>query len=295
MYDDALEQLSNLPPEEESFKVFTTELVHQAMARFTYLVMTRPSMKNYHMHLQKRKRRKQIRDCLAESISLFPQNTMFLTLFTWTESRLPTYDRIRDILDLTKITKREDPYLQYTDLTRPAIAPQTVAISTHLFSIFKEISRPVFTGATQHSARAAFEKAIGEYVDPTAERPEQNGVRHNFSADCARSNLTIWKLYIFWELNRGRGVAAAKALFYRAIHACPWSKELVMLAFEQLRDDLPDLPKNCVWDLGLHESRLRELYYVLEERQLRCHVDIRGHLERADNPMDQDTPMDEGF
>lgn len=248
-------------------------------------------------------------DCLKTSISLFPHNTMFLSLFTWTESRLPTFDRIRDILDLTKATNQDDPYQQYRDFTLSAIPPQTMAISTHLFTIFKEISRPAFTDATQHSARAAFEKAIGEYIDPTAERPDQKNVRHNFSADCARSNLTIWKLYIFWELNRGRGVDAAKAVFYRAIHACPWSKELIMLAFEQLRDDLPDLPKTSAWELGLHSHQLRELYYVLDERQLRCHIDLRGHLESentamnyfkkemdtnpADDPRDDDTPMGE--
>jgi hypothetical protein len=54
----------------------------------------------------------------------------------------------------------------------------------------------------------------------------------------------------------------AKDLFYRAVRACPWAKELFMMAFTtELRRLM--LSGDC-----------RSIYRVLSEKELRLHVDL---------------------
>lgn len=275
VYASAVSKLRDLPWEEENLKVFTAELLHQARARLLY----------FHVERKGKFKPSQIHNLLKESISLFPHNTIFLSLFMWNESRFPIFDRIRDVRDLTKNKDLDSRYRLDGAFGLPAASPQNTPISTHIFSIYNELCRPVFTGSTAHSTRAAFEKAIGDH-SALASKPGDKFARHTFDLDSARSNLTIWKLYILFELEQNRDIEAAKDVFYRAIRACPWSKELIMLAFERLRDDLipEDLrrqkhqrkkqPKRA----GLGFDELRHLYNVLVEKQLRVHVDIQRDL-----------------
>lgn len=58
----------------------------------------------------------------------------------------------------------------------------------------------------------------------------------------------------------------AKMVFYRGIRACPWAKELYMLAFEYLEP-------------VMGEPELRGVYETLGEKELRVHVEFGGFQE----------------
>lgn len=285
VYASAVLKLRELLAEEE-MKAFTAELLHQARARLV------------HFHIERKGKFKpsQIHSLLKESTFLFHHNTIFLSLFMWNESRFPIFDRIRDVRDLIKSTTTDSLEVPSG---LPVASPQNTPISTHLFSIYNELCRPVFTGSTAHSARAAFEKAIGDHPKLESLVSGDEDRRSTFDMDSARSNLTIWKLYILFELDQNRDIEAAKAVFYRAIRACPWSKELIMLAFEHLRDDL--IPeelrlrgprhKKQLKQTGLGLVELRQLYNVLIEKRLRVHVDaqreIAEFVEQQTRPSEQ--------
>lgn len=239
-----------MPSQIGVFRPFTIELLHQSRARFIH----------YHVRTSTLYKPSYIRTLLTESISLFPHNTMFLSLFAWNESRFRIEERVRDtIRDITThpVTGNESGN---TDDLLTAQVP----VTSHLFSIYTELSRPVHAGSTIHSARAAFEKAItGPDTSSTLQSPST-----------ARSNLTLWKLYILFELSH-HDIRRAKDVFYRGMRACPWSKELVMLAFSHLRADLLGERR----DEGMGFDELRRVYNVLVEKELRIHVDIEDLLD----------------
>ncbi|KAJ5161399.1 DUF1740-domain-containing protein [Penicillium capsulatum] len=270
-YTEGVKKLSSY---DDNFKAYTSELLHQAQARFAYYIMTLPSIQSAHVQKAQQLGRSQVCRVLRESVVLFPHNTMFRSLYMWADSGLSQMDRVRDSLDLGKVASLSDPYQRYGDFTPRALGRQSIPVSTHLFSIFMEVCRPTMTGATAHSVRAAFERAIGGYDNLTGARSAVQNVRHHFSAESARSNLTVWKFYILWELYHARSLEAAKKVFFRAIQACPWSKDLVMMAFEYLRDELPSLPAGDVAKHGFKGVELRQLYRLMEQRDLRVFVDM---------------------
>ena len=73
----------------------------------------------------------------------------------------------------------------------------------------------------------------------------------------------------------------AKAIFYRAIRACPWVKELYLLPFEYLRDG-PD---------GMSAAHLRGIYDLMVEKELRIHVDLDDLTERREEPSSQSNAL----
>src|SRR5699024_2500337 len=115
-------------------------------------------------------------------------------------------------------------------------------------------------------------------ADPTPDSSDPNRPTSTSNTG-AHSNLTLWKLYILFELSRGN-INRAKAIFYRAVRACPWSKELVMLAFTHLRADVvkqhhtDTRGKVEVREEGMGFEELRRVYNVLVEKELRVHVDV---------------------
>ena len=233
----------------ETFKSFTRQLLHQAQARLIY----------YHVRTSNLYKPSQVRAILKESISAFPYNTIFLSLFAWNESRFRIEERVREV---TKDITTTRSTLQSVATT------QVVPITSYLFSIYTELNRPVYAGSTLHSVRAAFEKAIGD------SNPRSNTATTDGSA--ARSNLSIWKLYILFELSH-KEMQRAKSVFYRGMRACPWSKELIMLAFTHLMADLYEDPAMKRYGMGFDE--LHRVYNVLVEKELRVHVDIENLLE----------------
>lgn len=262
-YSNAFDRLATLPVQFESFRSVSIELLHQARARLLY----------YHARTSSIYKPSQIRALLADSISLFPHNTIFLSLFAWNESRFRIEERVRDtIMDITtKAHNRADQILT-----------TQVPITSHLFSIFTELNRPIYAGSTPHSVRAAFEKAIGDQ-DPSTPT-------HYNTVSTARSSLTLWKLYILFELSQ-HDINRAKDVFYRGMRACPWSKELIMLAFSHLRADIIQerYPGASRKGDGMNFLELRSVYNVLIEKELRIHVDIEDELDEFVAEMQQKT------
>lgn len=75
----------------------------------------------------------------------------------------------------------------------------------------------------------------------------------------------MWKLYFLFEYSRG-DLQKAKMVFYRAVRACPWFKELYLLAFQYLRGVTP-----------LAEAR--GIYEMIVEKELRIFVSLDEAFE----------------
>ncbi|KAL6720435.1 hypothetical protein ACLMJK_002357 [Lecanora helva] len=198
------------------------ELLHQSFARLLYHHIT-------HTHIVKPA---DIRSLLTESITYFPQNTIFLSLYAWNEARFRIDDRVRSIVKDVVLTSNQDTNVNRSESVIP-----------HFFAIYSELNRAVTFGSNVSTIRSTFERAV------------ENG---SSGAHCAG----LWKMYFLFEHSRG-GAAKAKNVFWRAIRACPWVKELYLLAFEYLRG--PG---------GFSDEDLRGIYELMSEKELRIHVNL---------------------
>ncbi|KAL2074595.1 hypothetical protein VTL71DRAFT_8373 [Oculimacula yallundae] len=172
-------------------------------------------------------------------------NTLLLTLYTRTETHLALSQRVRTLL-----------------LTQ-TLSAQNDTLTSRLFSIKYELE----TG-TVHSARAAFEHAV--------------------NSETGRGSAGLWKMYLLFCVFGFRGSGAerqregaqarkaAKDVWYRALRACPWAKELYVLGMEVLggaegEDD------GAGGGVGYEE--LRGTWRVMAEKELRVHVDLEDAFE----------------
>jgi hypothetical protein len=215
------------------------ELLHQSRARLLHLhTLTSPT--GY--------RPAQIVSSLAESVRLFPNNTIFLTLYHHHTQRSLLTDRIRTVLP-TLNSSSNNP------AAKDSLIPP-------IFAIWSEMARPSYAGSTRHSIRAAFERAV----------------------EAAAPSLAIWKWYLQWELSMSTSVSEAsdkdstrrrmsrvREVFYRGMRACPWAKEFYILAFTEskLRD-------------AIGFRGLRSIYETMVEKGIRIHVDLGEVLEERD-------------
>ncbi|KAL9129484.1 MAG: hypothetical protein Q9217_002080 [Psora testacea] len=172
----------------------------------------------------------EIRSHLADSIAAFPQNTIFLSLYAWNEARFRIDDRVRSIVRDVVLGAGTE-----SDAEKSVIP--------YFFAIHMELSRGVTFGSHPEAIRATFERAVESEA----------------GAHCAG----LWKSYFLFELPR-EDKQKTKAIFYRGIRACPWAKELYMLAFRYLRDV----------GGGMGEAELRGVYELLLEKELRVHVEL---------------------
>ncbi|KAI5788834.1 NRDE-2, necessary for RNA interference-domain-containing protein [Peziza echinospora] len=93
-------------------------------------------------------------------------------------------------------------------------------------------------------------------------------------SNSTKSSITIWRLYIEFEL-RERNPLRAKMLFFRALRCCPWSRDLAMLAFTRLIAILDFTELKKVFAIVTIEKELRaadafaleELLEHIEEKQ----------------------------
>ena len=164
-----------------------------------------------------------IREHLTRFLNFFPQNTMFLSLYTWNESRLRIDNRVRNMLLSTVLT------------------PENDTLTSRLFAIRYEIWH-----GTIHSVRSAFEHAL--------------------SSPVCKSSAGLWRFYILYHLETSRFRSQAKDIWYRAIKACPWAKELYMIGFEKMCDMLPF-------------AELKSIWKIMGEKDLRVHVDLQDRFE----------------
>ncbi|KAI1340574.1 NRDE-2, necessary for RNA interference-domain-containing protein [Xylariaceae sp. FL0016] len=170
-----------------------------------------------------------LREQLARYIKFFPQNTIFLSLFAWREERLSINDRVRSLLDLAVLNQPD------------------ARLSSFTFAIQHEMD----TG-NAHSTRAAFEHALA-------------GTNTGARDEC-KHNPDLWISYIRFCYSRKELRAKAKDVFYRAIQACPWSKDVFMEAFGTLGRDMDS-------------SELRSVYRTMCEKGFRIHVEMEDFVE----------------
>lgn len=87
-----------------------------------------------------------------------------------------------------------------------------------------------------------------------------------------KGSAELWVRYVRFCCERRKelgGASVVKAVFYRAVGACPWAKEVYLEAFREgvLREAL-----------GVVE--VRAVGEAMVDRGLRVHVDLGGWLER---------------
>ncbi|KAL4998399.1 NRDE-2, necessary for RNA interference-domain-containing protein [Aspergillus recurvatus] len=261
-YTFTINRLSALPNPDsdptQTFIAYTTELLHQARAKLLY----------YHLRTSTLYKPAAIRSVLNESVASFPHNTITLSLFAWNESRFRIEERVRNIMrDITTITTTSTSSHSPNDTN-------AIPLTSYLFSIYTELNRPTYAGSTLHSVRAAFEKAIGDQNSSSSTLTP--AYSSSSSTSTGRTSITLWKLYILFELSRSE-ITRAKRVFYRAMRACPWSKDILMLAFTHLREDIVAGKGENGKGMNFHE--LRHVYNVLVEKELRIHVDIERELD----------------
>ncbi|KAL9594558.1 MAG: hypothetical protein Q9219_006972 [cf. Caloplaca sp. 3 TL-2023] len=205
-----------------SFTSDAEELLRQSLAKllYTHVSHKRPFSPSI------------IRSFLTESIITFPRNTIFLSLYAWNESRFRIDDRVRGIMQDIVL---HDSYHRYSNAENQTVSDK---ITTHLFAVYTDLQRGVARGSNRDAVRGSFERALRSVG--------------------AAQNASLWKLYFLFEYENG-DTKRASDVFYRAVTACYWVKELYMLAFEYLADDMP-------------ETQLRELYETMVEKGLRIHV-----------------------
>ncbi|KAI9313832.1 NRDE-2, necessary for RNA interference-domain-containing protein [Dichotomocladium elegans] len=161
----------------------------------------------------------QLRIVLERALKLFPNNTVFIALFVWNETRTKIYNRVRNVF--TSSLKSGANIILWLS-----------AIRTELHRCYPYDANLV---------RSLFESAI-ESVS-------------------TRASVLIWRLYIDHEV-RTKNLERAKALYYRAVRACPWSKELYLLGIQAL-------------SRSLTEKELHEIVSLMMEKEirLRCPID----------------------
>lgn len=110
-------------------------------------------------------------------------------------------------------------------------------LSSRVFAIIHELD-----AGTVHSARVAFEAAL--------------------DSDSCRGSSGLWRAYVrFCQRHKKELRGKVSEVFYRAIGACPWSKDLAMEAFGILVKDM---------DSG----DLRGVFGAMVAKGLRIHVDL---------------------
>jgi hypothetical protein len=98
-----------------------------------------------------------------------------------------------------------------------------------------------------HSVRAAFEAAL--------------------DSEACRGSVELWARYVRFCLERRELRGRAKDVFYRAVGACPWAREVYLLGF------------GGVLRAELGAAELRGVVNTMGEKGLRVHVDLEGFLE----------------
>ncbi|CAH9122186.1 unnamed protein product [Cuscuta epithymum] len=106
-----------------------------------------------------------------------------------------------------------------------------------LFALSFEMSR----GDSQHRIRSFFEKVLED--------------------EKLCNSVIIWRSYIAYELDVTCNTSAARRVFFRAVHACPWSKRLWLDGFLKL---------NTI----LTAKELSDLQEVMRDKELNLRTDI---------------------
>ncbi|XP_057247349.1 uncharacterized protein LOC104901371 isoform X6 [Beta vulgaris subsp. vulgaris] len=113
-----------------------------------------------------------------------------------------------------------------------------------LFALSYELTR----GAPQHRIHGLFEKALAD--------------------DRLRSSVVLWRCYISYEIYLSN-FPAARRIFFRAIHSCPWSKLLWLDGFQKLHNIVT-------------AKELLDLQEVMQDKELNLRTDVYEILLQDD-------------
>ncbi|KAK1309057.1 hypothetical protein QJS10_CPA09g00298 [Acorus calamus] len=111
------------------------------------------------------------------------------------------------------------------------------SVITWLFALSFELGKP----DSQHRIHGLFERAL--------------------SNDRLQKSVILWRCYLAYEIHVACNPSAARRVFFRAIHACPWSKRLWLDGFQQL---------NSI----LSAKELSDLQEVMRDKELHLRTDI---------------------
>lgn len=111
------------------------------------------------------------------------------------------------------------------------------SVTVSLFALSFEMRRE----GSQHRIRRLFERALGN--------------------EKLRSSTLLWRWYIAYESDVARDPLGARRAFFRAIHACPWSKRLWLDGFAKLHEVLT-------------AKELSDLQEVMRDKELNLRTDI---------------------
>lgn len=170
------------------------EVLHQDMSR---LLQHHMSNHQYKPSL--------IRKIVQKSLSAYPTNTIFLSLFQRNEQRFRINDRVRSVVHEILHSTRDNT-------SSPLIG--------HLFAIHSELSRSTHLGSSTASIRSAFERAID---DPLT-----------------KHSPSVWSMYITFERSMTNLPPTVetngklKQVLLRAITACPWYRDFYLSTFKIL-------------------------------------------------------------
>lgn len=164
----------------------------------------------------------QMRVLLERALALFPNNTIFISLHVWNETRTKIYNRVRKFF--TQALDSEPNIMLWLSAIRSELHRH------HPYDI--------------NLVRSLFESAV-----------DNAGTR---------ASILVWKLYIEHEI-RCKNMDRAKSLYYRAIRACPWSKELYLLGIRVLSRQLS-------------EKELHEMVSLMMEKEIRMRSPIDNAL-----------------
>ncbi|CAK7269316.1 hypothetical protein SEPCBS57363_003540 [Sporothrix epigloea] len=209
---------------------------------------------------------------LERMVILFPQNGIFLRLFAWIDPMLTSgLSRLRPDNALQKI-------LDTVVLTRKMDCP-----SSRAFAIRLALKGGQGQG---HAARAEFERALGGSHGSSnynlaclgSARLWQEFVRTTAMDATASATVTVRS---DGRKTRVRGVdkklaALFKVVYYRAVRACPGSKDVLLECFGS-RTGLMAASSEA----AMSPSDLRAVYQTLISKGLRVHMDLGEVRERA--------------
>lgn len=121
-------------------------------------------------------------------------------------------------------------------LYETCLVPSQDCVSSRVAAIQHEMDR-----GNVNSTKAAFENAV--------------------ASSACKASIPLWSWYIRFAYAEKQFRSGCKDLFYRALRECPWSKDIMMLAFTTL--------------VRLMESdELKSVFEMMTAKGVRVHVDM---------------------
>lgn len=189
------------------------EALHQARA----------GLLTWHMDHARSYRPTVIREAMAESVKLFPSNTLLLAVFLRSEERFRIDNRVRTMVSNVVSSRGATP---------------KESITMHFFAIAAEMRSMTLQTSTRYAVRAAFERAVNSRV--------------------GEHSPGLWQAYLRFELDAVSGSwESAKEIFLRGMSKLPWCKTFMMEAFKgQLKNNLSEEQLMRIYNV-MEEKELR--------------------------------------